>query len=202
MSKGRKTLVSPGHTFGTDSMVVKESLHGISLQTLGAARMLCLSLTENSVLLQRWWHQTSTAMRSWILKGPRRATVGKTKTHGYSATNGEVHKAAPVSPSANDRRYFLSQQTFLFSASAKQGAASHLFPLFQHHLCRRLPHLNMDAHLSPKASVMLIAASGLSHLEDICQHLKRKKKIKATRIHTHLTGSDFPKVLISHCPSD
>lgn len=95
MPKGRKTPVNPGHTFGTDSIVVKESLNGISLQTFLAARMLYLPLIENSVLLQRWWHQTNTAMRNWILKGLRKATVGKTKTHGYSATNGEVDKSAP-----------------------------------------------------------------------------------------------------------
>lgn len=112
MSKGRKTLVKPGHTFRTDSRVVKESLNAISLQTLWAAHMLYLPLIENSVLLQRWWHQTNTAMRNWTLKGLRRATAGKTKTRGYSATNGEVHKSPQVSPSANDTHYFLSQQDF------------------------------------------------------------------------------------------
>lgn len=62
-----------------------------------------------------------------------------------------------------------------FSACHQAFSLPHLFPEFQHHLCRGFLNLNMYSDLSPKAQAMPMAALGLSHLEDTCQHLKGNK---------------------------
>ena len=170
-------LWSMGTTFAIGNIVVKEE----SSSQVFSPYCKELNSSWGISLTDRKLYSASDVMSSdkycyekLNIEGTEKGNCGKDKdtwiqcNKRWDGETGRVYTSVPGTTSWATR-------TFLFSECHKAFSFPHLFPEFQQHLCRGFLNLNMYSDLSPKAQAMPMAALGLSHLEDSCQHLKGNK---------------------------